>query len=138
MNEQQNVEVVRRGYDAFGRGDLQTLLSLFDDNIEWVSPGPPEVPTSGTRRGKQQVAEFFRHVGEMFEFERFEPKTFIAQGDQVVVLGEDKSRFKATGAVMNGEWAHAFTLRNGKVVRFQEYLDTAPLVAELRAVPTRA
>jgi ketosteroid isomerase-like protein len=132
MNEQQNVETVRRGYDAFGRGDLEGLLSLFDENIEWVSPGPPDLPTAGTRRGRQQVAEFFAMVNALFEFQRFEPQTFVAQGDRVVVLGSDTARVKATGKVLDSDWAHSFTLRDGKVVAFKEFIDTAALVAELR------
>ena len=137
MNEQQNLEIIRRGYEAFARGDLDALLSLFADNIEWVSPGPSDLPTAGTRRGRQQVADFFRILNELFEFQRFEPKTFIAQDDRVVVLGEDTARIKATGKVLDSAWAHAFSLRDGKVASFHEYIDTAAIVAELRSVQAR-
>lgn len=138
MSEQQNVELIRRGYDAFGHGDMDTLLSLFDENIEWVSSGPPELPTAGTRRGRQQVAEFFKIVDEVFEIQRFEPKTFIAQGDRVVVLGDETTRVKATGKLLDVEWAHAFTVRGDKVVRFHEYVDTSAVVAELHAARAAA
>jgi hypothetical protein len=137
MNEQQNVEIVRRGYEAFGRGDLDALLSLFDENIEWFSPGPADLPTAGTRRGRQQVADFFKIVNEVFEFQRFEPQTFIAQDDRVVVLGEDTARIKATGKVLDSEWAHVFSLKDGKVVKFHEYIDTAAIVEELRTAQAR-
>lgn len=137
MSEQQNLEIVRRGYDAFGRGDLDTLLSLFDENIEWFSPGPADLPTAGTRRGRQQVADFFKILDELFEFQRFEPKTFIAQEDCVVVLGEDTARIKATSKVLDSEWAHVFSLREGKITSFHEYLDTAALVEELRSAQAR-
>jgi ketosteroid isomerase-like protein len=133
MSEQQNLDVIRRGYEAFGHGDIDTLLGLFDDQIEWVTPGPPDLVTSGRRTGRQAVAEFFKTINELFEIQRFEPKDFIAQGDRVVVLGEESSRVRATGKVLDGQWAHTFTLKDGKVVRFQEYLDTAETVAELRA-----
>ena len=133
MNENDNVEVVRRGYDAFGRGDINRLLALFDEQIEWVTPGPAELATSGRRVGRQAVAEFFTTVNDMFEIQRFEPKAFIAQGERVVVLGEETSRVKTTGKVLDAHWAHVFTLRNGKVVALHEYMDTAPVVAELRA-----
>jgi ketosteroid isomerase-like protein len=137
MDEQKNVEIVRQGYEAFGRGDIDGLLNLFDDNIEWVSPGPSDLPTAGTRRGRQQVADFFRAVNEVFEIQRFEPKTFVAQGDRVVVLGEDTARVKATGKILNESWAHAFVVRNGKVVSLHEYIDTAATVAEIRAAAAR-
>jgi ketosteroid isomerase-like protein len=137
MGEQQNVDLVRQGYEAFGRGDLEGLLNTLDENIEWVSPGPSDLPTAGTRRGRQQIADFFRAVNELFEIQRFEPKTFVAQDDRVVVLGEDTARVKATGKVLNESWAHAFVVRNGKVVSFQEYIDTAATVAEIRAAAAR-
>ena len=138
MNEQKNIEIIKRGYDAFGRGDIDGLLSIFDQNIEWETPGPSELATAGKRRGHQQVREFFKAVDDVFEIQRFEPKSFVAQGDQVVVLGEDTARVKATGKVIEEAWAHAFTVKGDKVVRFQEYLDTSSTVAELKAAHARA
>jgi ketosteroid isomerase-like protein len=138
MSQEQNVEIVRRGYEAFGRGDIDTLLSLLDENIEWTTPGPPELPTAGTRRGRQQVGEFFQLLDDVFEIQRFDAKAFISEGDRVVVLGDDTSRIKATGKVLDAQWAHVHTLKGGKIVSFQEYLDTAAVVAELRAAQVRA
>ena len=137
MSEQQNLEVVRRGYEAFGRGDVDSLLDLFADDIEWISPGPPDLPTAGTRRGREQVAQFFQAVDQVFDIQQFEPKAFVAQGDQVVVLGTDTARIKATGKVVTEDWAHAFTLRGGKIVRMQEFIDTSAVVAELNAAQAR-
>ena len=138
MTEQQNIEIVKRGYEAFGKGDIKGLLALCSENIEWVSPGPSEMPTAGTRRGHEQVAQFFTTVDEVFEFESFEPRQFLAQGEQVVVLGTDTAKVKATGKALTEEWAHAFTIRDGKIAAFREYIDTARVVAELRAAPARA
>jgi uncharacterized protein len=93
--------------------------------------GPPGWP-GRTRRGLQEVASFFTAVNEVFEIQRFEPISFIGQGDQVVVLGEETSRIRATGQLMSAAWAHAFTLRDGKVLRFTEYVDTSAVVEALR------
>jgi ketosteroid isomerase-like protein len=138
MTEQRNVEIVKRGYEAFGRGDIEGLLALCAENIEWISSGPPELPTAGTRRGREQVAQFFTIVDQLFEMQRFEPTQFVAQGDWVVVLGQDTAKVKATGKVLTEEWAHAFTIRGGQIVAFHEYMDTAAMVAELRAAPSGA
>lgn len=133
MSEQDNRAVVQRGYEAFGRGDIPGLLSLLDTEVEWVTPGPPDLPTAGTRRGHQQVGEFFQALDGAFQIERFEPHTFVAEGERVVVLGSETAKVKATGKVLEVEWAHTFTVRDGKVVAFQEYFDTGAVVAELRA-----
>ena len=50
MSEQENKELMERGYAAFSAGDLDTVMSLFDDDIEWVQPGSSAV--SGTYHGK--------------------------------------------------------------------------------------
>ena len=130
-------DVVRRGYEAFGRGDIEGLISLLDENVEWISSGPPEVPTAGTRRGHEQVREFFQTVNELFEFDRFEPQTFIAQDDKVVVLGVDAVRLRANNQALEDNWAHVFTVRNGKITHFQEYIDTSALVEALRGAEAR-
>ena len=137
MGQQENVAIVRRGYEAFGKGNLDGLISLMDDNVEWVSPGPKDLPTAGQRRGQQEVRKFFGSVNELYDFESFEPETFVSEGDLVVVLGTDRVKVKATGKTITESWAHAFTVKNGKIVRFQEYIDTAAAVAELRAAGAR-
>jgi ketosteroid isomerase-like protein len=137
MTEQQNVDLVRRAYEAFARADINGLLDLLAEDIEWASSGPQELPTSGMRRGREQVARFFQAVDQIFEMQRFEPRTFVAQDDRVIVLGSDTARVKATGKVLIEEWAHVFTIREDRISAFREYIDTAAVVAELRAAQAR-
>ena len=79
MSNQDNLAIVRRGYEAFGRGDIEGLVSLMDNDIEWVSPGRSDLPTAGRRQGHQQVREFFASVNELYDFQSFEPQTFISR-----------------------------------------------------------
>lgn len=132
MSEQENVQVVLSAYEAFGRGDLAAIMNLLTEDIEWRLPGAPDVlPFAGLRRGHAQVIEFFKIVGETIEFEQFETREFIAQGDKVIVLGRSLDRMKPTGRVAENEWAAAFILREGKIASYQIYEDTAALVAAL-------
>jgi len=87
--ETQNTKVVQDAYAAFTRGDVQALLGCFADDIVWtaVYGTGSLVPTSGVRRGKAAVAEFFRQVAANVNFSTFEPKQFVAAGDKVVALG---------------------------------------------------
>ena len=128
-----NVDVVRRGYEAFGRGDINGLLQLLDEQIQWVTPGPAELATSGRRTGRQEVGAFFGAVNDTFEIQRFEPSEFIAQGDRVVVLGSETARVRSTGTTLELDWVHVFTVRDGRVVAFQEHFDTAAVVAAMSA-----
>jgi uncharacterized protein len=136
MQETRNTDVVKAAYAAFLRGDTQGVLDTFDDAIVWrpVTGAARQVPTGGERRGKAAVAEFFKIVGETETFSRFEPQEYIAQGDKVVTLGH------YTGTVRNGgsfdsDFVMVFTLRNGKVVAFQEFLDSAAYNAAFAPVP---
>ncbi len=133
-----NLDVVRRGYDAFGRGDIDALLELFDEQIQWVTPGPSELATSGRRTGRQEVGQFFASVNELFDVQRFEPRDYIAQGDRVVVLGVEAARVRSTGKLLELDWVHVFTMRTGKVIAFQEFFDTAAVVAAMSAAHAAA
>jgi uncharacterized protein len=130
MQEAENTKVVQEAYAAFGRGDIQSILDSLDEGIVWkgVYGAAPHVPTSGERRGKAQVGEFFRQVAENVNFSRFEPKEFIASGDKVVALGH----YTATtpiGKTFDADFAMIFTLRNGKVSEYQEFTDSAAVNA---------
>jgi len=133
MSEQENVEIVKQGYAAFQRGDIQTILNLGSDDVEVRHPMSLAIwPWAGKGRGRTRLAEFFVGLGKLVEFERFEPREFIAQGDKVVVLLFERVRLRATSRVVESEHVHVFTLRNGKVVQWDEYQDTAPFIAAMR------
>ena len=136
---QHNIELVQRGYAAFGNGDIDGLLATMHENIEWQTPGAKDLPTAGSRRGHAEVREFFKVIAELIEFESFEPQTFVADGDRVVVLGIDNFKVKGgSGKSLHEHWCHAFTIRDGSIVAFREYIDTAALAAELKAVAATA
>jgi len=133
MSEEANVQAAQAGYAAFGRGDMPAILEMLADDIEWVDPGPADVlPTAGTHRGKAAVGEFFRILSETEDFETFEPREFIAQGDKVVALIHAEATIRSTGKKMVQDEAHVWTFRDGKVARIQLYLDTAAMVAAYR------
>jgi ketosteroid isomerase-like protein len=133
MSDQANVGVVQQGYEALGRGDIPALLDLMADDVEWTLQGPPVIPWAGTRRGREGVAEFFSLLGETLEFEQFEPREFVAQGDTVVVLGYERSLVKPTGRTFEQEWAHVYTLRDGKIAKGRFIEDTAAQVVAFDA-----
>jgi uncharacterized protein len=128
--ESRNVEVVKSAYAAFLRGDVAGVLALVDDNVDWHGVKGTEgvAPHSGPRKGRAAVGEFFQPVAESTEFTRFEPREFIAQGDQVAVIGDYAARVKGTGRSIASDWAMVFTLRDGRIVRFREWTDSAQLV----------
>jgi len=136
--EQQNLSAVRAGYDAFQRGDMDALLALLDPQVSWTTPGPSDLPTAGVRTGHAAVKGFFKSLDTIGDILRFEPREFLAQGDRVVVLGDDDTRVHATGKTVNFRWTHVFTMHEGKVAAFEEIGDVSALVAELRSAHAKA
>jgi hypothetical protein len=130
MSEADNTRIVQEAYAAFGRGDVQAILDRLDDNVSWtaVYGSGPHVPHSGERRGKAAVGGFFKQVAENVNFSRFEPKEFIATGDKVVALGHYVGK-TPVGKSFDLDFAMVFTLKNGKVVSFQEFTDSAAVNA---------
>src|SRR5215510_2973440 len=133
MSEQENAAIVKQALGAFQRGDLQTFLSFFSDDAVFRHPMSTAIwPWAGTRRGRAQLAESAAEVVKVIEFERFEPREFIAQGNKVVVLVFERGRVKATGRVVDNDYVHVFTVSEGKIVQFCVYEDTAPIIAAIR------
>jgi ketosteroid isomerase-like protein len=129
MSEQENVSVVERAYESFKRGDIASLLDLLTDDVDWRLPEMENIPFAGRRSGRERVAGFFADLAESQESVKFEPREFVAQGDKVVALGSYVWRVKKNGREYGGDWAHVFTVREGKVAGFQEYMDTAAATA---------
>lgn len=126
METQENVQIAREAYRLFSIGDIEGILNLHADDVEFVYPGLSEVvPLAGTFRGKDQVRKFFGLVMENLEFDVFEPRDFIPYQDKVIILGYDKERVRKTGKAMEVEWVHITSFRDGKVVRWQAFFDTA-------------
>ena len=125
MSEQDNVKTVQQAYEAFKKGDIQTILGTLTDDIEWATPKVVGMPFGGTTKGKEAVLDFFRKMSESEDILQFEPKEFIAQGDRVAVTGDLRCKVKATGREAASPWVHVFNFKGGKVARFFEIYDTA-------------
>jgi uncharacterized protein len=117
MSAEDNKEIIKRGYAAFSAGDVESVMNLFDDDIEWVQPGQSAV--SGTFHGKAEVME---HLGRLAEKSlTVKLSQLVAEGDTVIAITE------VTAGGETGEDADVFTVRNGKTVRAQMHGDTALL-----------
>ncbi|HEV3165101.1 MAG TPA: nuclear transport factor 2 family protein [Isosphaeraceae bacterium] len=129
MIEHLNTQTVRDVYEAVVRGELARIFDILDEDVEWEVHAPPQIPFAGMRRGRNQVVEYFEVVGETTHRDEgvLDPDAFeyIAQGEKVVVIGRDRVRGKATGNHAEGWWIHVFTIREGRIVKFRQYFDTA-------------
>ncbi|MEP6659151.1 MAG: nuclear transport factor 2 family protein [Acidimicrobiales bacterium] len=124
-----NVESIRSLYEAFGRGDVPTVLGAFDSNIEWrEAEGNPYKPDGRPWIGPDAILQnLFMKMGTDWDGFTVHPKEFSDAGETVVVEGRYTGTFKATGKSLDAQLCHVWRLRNGKVTSFQQYVDTAQL-----------
>ena len=115
----ENVELVRRIYDGWARGE--SVDDLFHPDVEWVNP--PDAVETGTRRGQESFQGAVDSVNELFEEVRIEPKRFLEAGDHVVVVATFATRGRGSGIEFEQEQGHVWTVREGKATRFQWFND---------------
>ena len=116
-----NLELIQSGYEAFGRGDIQAVLDILADDVDW---NVTEVlPQGGHLRGKEEVAGFFQRLGGIWEGLNIEVDDFCASGDRVCVIGRGSGSVE--GKQTGYGFVHAWTVRDGAAVTFHEYADPA-------------
>ena len=123
MSTAENLQLVKDGYAAFGRGDLPGLLSLLAEDVVWDIPGDG-LPMAGSFRGQDGVASFFEKLQRETDILEFQPREFLGDGDRVLVVGWERVKIKATGRGAEINWVMSFTIRDGKIAAFREYTDT--------------
>ncbi|NEM05437.1 nuclear transport factor 2 family protein [Geodermatophilus normandii] len=121
-----SVETIKALYDAFARGDVGTVLDAMDEAIEWSEAEGNPWHLGRPFVGPQQVVDgVFARIGDEYEDFRLELHRFLADGDTVAVQGRySATSHRATGRPLDAQFVHVWDLRDGKLVRFQQYTDT--------------
>jgi ketosteroid isomerase-like protein len=133
MSSEDNIKLIRTAYDAFGRGDIPSVLELTSDDCDWgVEASATIAPYHGARRGTDEVLSFFEQLGATFEVDRFEPIAMAGDGDDVLAVVAYGITSRATGSSASMNIHHHFKVRDGKIVYFRGSEDTQ-LVKELLA-----
>lgn len=134
MSPETNQQTIRKVYDAFGAGDMETILGSMSDDVTWLHPGNPgQIPFAGNFQGKAGVKRFFATVFEQIDVLEQNIYSIEASGDKVFVLGYEHMRVKNTGKEYRSNWIHMYTLDKGRVTMFEEFIDTAALVSAFSA-----
>ena len=120
-----NTDLIKQGYEAFGRGDLDGAVENFADDVRWENPEASQLPQNGVTEGKDAVKQLFAELGSYWESFAITPDEFVEQGDTVVVLSHSESKAKDTGRDVKLPWVHVWGFRDGKVVEVQALTDTA-------------
>lgn len=114
---QENVDVIRRIYAVWAKEGSPVPSGLLDPDIEWVNP--PDAVERGTRRGVEEFATAVTALGDTFEGVAVDIDEILDAGDRVVVLATLHGRGRGSGADVEHRQGYVWTLRDGKVVRFE-------------------
>ena len=117
-----NVDLLRNTYEAFGRGDIPAVMAAFADDIDWHVPRA--VPHGMDAHGKDEVGGFFQGLADTWAEFGIEIDDYVASGDRVCVTGRASGRLN--GDTTGYGFIHSWTVADGSCVRFQEYVDPDP------------
>ncbi|MDJ0897434.1 MAG: nuclear transport factor 2 family protein [Xenococcus sp. MO_188.B8] len=126
-----NVDIIKRLYQAFAEGDMDSISALIDPSVEWIESDG--IPYGGVFQGYEAVLNgVFAKIGAEWDNFTANVDQFIDAGDIVVTLGTDSGIYKATGKKMQAPTASIWTLKNGKVIKFRQYIDTLAVTNAIR------
>jgi uncharacterized protein len=118
-----NKEIVENLYACFATGDVPGVLGAMAEDMHWTEADG--FPITGTFIGPQAVLEgVFMRLGEIGDDLSVVPEQYVADGNSVVVLGNYTWKRKSSGEPAAVKMAHVWTLDGGKLVAFQQHVDT--------------
>lgn len=120
-----NVDTVRGLYESFGLGDVPSVLGKMDKGIEWNEAENFIYADRNPYVGPQAILEgVFMRLGTEWQGFSVTPEEWMDAGNRVVVLGTYAGTHRGTSKRVRAQFAHVWSLKEGRVVRFQQYTDT--------------
>jgi ketosteroid isomerase-like protein len=118
-----------------GARDVPSLLALLAPDVTWGQPDNPHIPSAGTRHGVAGVVEWLEIGNATEDVQEMRPRRIVVDGDLAVVIGFMRVVVRATGAAYGMDFVHLIEVRDGRVVRFQEFFDTWTAAQAFLGVP---
>jgi uncharacterized protein len=118
-----NIEIIRATYEGSSERNGRNLMQALAPNAVWTEA--EGFPYAGTYTGREAIVQgvFHRLATEWIGY-RAEVKSYVAEGEQVVVFGTYHGTYKATGKSMQADFAHHYHLQSGKIIRMKQYVDS--------------
>lgn len=125
------IDVIRDHYAASASGDLEGMLAPLAADAAWTEAAG--FPYAGTYHGPDEVREqvFFR-IGADWDGYRHDLEELVDGGDVVVAIGTYSGTYKQTGKAMTARVVHVWRLRDDAVVRFEQFVDSAPVLEAMQ------
>ncbi|MXO48537.1 DUF4440 domain-containing protein [Erythrobacter vulgaris] len=127
-----NREIIMALYEGFGAGDIDAIVALMAPDIVWHEAEHNKLADRNPYLGPQAIVDgVFARVAEDFDEFTVEIRQVIEDGDTVAMQGRYRARVKASGAEINPQIVHWWTVKDGKIATFQQHVDTFALARAL-------
>lgn len=121
-----NLHIIKGAYNAFATGDLPAFLGAMDPKIEWneaenfpYADGNPYIGADAIVQG------VFARIGADWEYWTITDHVYhVTLEAMVIVTARYNAKHKITGKVIRAQVTHMWTLKDGKITKFQQYADT--------------
>jgi ketosteroid isomerase-like protein len=120
-----NAQVIQKVYEAFNRKDYSTVLESFDRDMEWYAAEHSPLADQSPYRGLDQIRKgVFDRIQAGFEYLTVQTDEMISAENKVVALGYYHGLLKGKEKPFRAQLAHVWTIREDRIIKFQQYLDT--------------
>jgi ketosteroid isomerase-like protein len=132
VSADENLATVLAIYEAFGTGDVQTILDAVADDVDWAVDAKPVAPWYGPRRGKDGVASFFGDIAASTEVQEFTLESIAANDDAVFAFLSFGVRMRGSGREASFHLHHYFHFgADGKIDYYRGSEDSAQVASAL-------
>jgi ketosteroid isomerase-like protein len=133
VDSETNIKTIQMVYEAFGRGDVATILANVTDDVDWATEASGTgAPWYGGHHGPEGVRAFFTEFGSTMEVEDFTPIAFAGTETEVLTVVRYAAKSRATGGRTASDLHHYFRFRDGKIAFYRGTEDTAQTAAALK------
>lgn len=129
LSSPNNINVISKIYEDFGKGNVPAVLAALDANVIWNEAEGNAWADGNPYKGPDAVLNgVFARVGSEYDyFKTANVQLHEMLNNQVLATMRYKGKLKKNGAIINAQAAHLWTLKDGKVMAFQQYADTKQL-----------
>jgi uncharacterized protein len=124
---------VNQLYDAFNRGDVNTILNTLSNDCIWEVMGQPEIPFAGIYHGRDDVREFFGKLMDALEMSEFTAEHIMENGNMVIATGHFIAMARKTNKRFSTPWAMTYEFNDDEqIVHFKDCFDTLTCARAMR------
>ncbi len=122
--KEEKIAIVKSAFENFLKGNIEPIIDMCAEDVEWGSHETTEVPYTRLYRGKKEVHEFFSTLAAHIDYSEFNPREYYSDGEKVFVKGSHTATVKSTGKTFSHDLLMEFAVRDGKVSSFYAWVDT--------------